>query len=535
MRFHTFGSDTNQAIVLIHGMLNPWPLWQQAIDAFSDEYYVIVPELDAHTEDASSRFETIEKEAEQIRQYLLAHCGGKVYAICGLSMGGRIAATLASLPGITTENLVLDGAPLCSVPKLLVGFMKKSYISIIRKSKQRDPKVLESAKKDFLPETLIPDFLKVADHMEEQSIHNMLDSVFSSFAFRKYDCRILFMHGTKGNESVSKKAAIKLKAVNPQTEIRCFDGYSHAQVASFETEKWIEEVKSFLLPERNAQERTNGYAYFEMEDMTSSTFVFPKRCREVYDGQLIVCRKNTQISRMPEVVTIPDGVTVLDEEAFMKDNDIVKVICPDSLQVIGNFAFALCKKLEEVVLPESLCGTLSETFTESPALRRVDIPRGITKIGSDAFSFCTGLEAVTIPDTVKRIGDRAFYKCENLKELYIPDSVEEINAVASITSCKSLERVRLPEHVRFLHDDDCGYTLFMNCESLKELIVGDRSFAFYPEELVPMEVDRELTDEEIRAILAIFCKGEKPYAVADEAVSRVRTYLEQVILQNYEV
>ena len=73
-----------------------------------------------------------------------------------------------------------------------------------------------------------------------------LESVFSTFTFKKYDCRILFMHGTKGNESVSKKAAIKLKAVNPQTEIRCFNGYAHAQLASFEAKKWIDEVQRFL-------------------------------------------------------------------------------------------------------------------------------------------------------------------------------------------------------------------------------------------------------------------------------------------------
>ena len=246
MIFHTFGDPSAKPVVLIHGMLNPWQLWKDAAEHFSKEYYVVVPELDAHTEDEPSKFETIEKEAEQIRQYLCDHCSGNVYAICGLSMGGRIAAILASLPGITTENLVLDGAPLLPMPKLLVSFMKKSYISIIRKSKQRDPKVLESAKKDFLPDALIPDFLKIADNMEEQSIRNMLDSVFSSFTIKKYDCRILFMHGTKGNESVSKKAAIKLKAVNPQTDIRCFNGYAHAQLASFEAEKWIDEVQRFL-------------------------------------------------------------------------------------------------------------------------------------------------------------------------------------------------------------------------------------------------------------------------------------------------
>ena len=285
------------------------------------------------------------------------------------------------------------------------------------------------------------------------------------------------------------------------------------------------------MSEKNLHSLTNGSGCFDVEVMSPTSSVFLKRCGKVYNGELVVCRKSSEVSRLPEVVTIPDGVTVLDEEAFYQDNDIVKVICPGSLKVVGNFAFALCEKLEEVVLPESLCGTLCETFTESPALRRVDIPRGITEIGNDAFSYCSGLEAVTIPDTVKRIDDRAFFKCSSLKELYIPDSVEEIDTAANIASCESLERVRLPENVRFIHDDDCGYTLFMDCESLRELIVGDRSYTFYPEEVEPVEADRKLTDEEIKALLAIYCKGDKPYAVADEVIERVRSLIEQFYMQ----
>lgn len=257
MKFHTFGSNENKAVILIHGVLNPWQIWKKAIAAFSGEYYVIVPELDAHTEDEPSSFDSVDKEAEQIRQYLLDNLSGSVYAICGLSMGGRIAATLAAMPGISAENLVLDGAPLLPVPKLMISIMKKTYISIIRKSKKRDPKVLESAKKGFIPEAYIPDYLKIADNMEEQSVINILDSVFSSFAFKKLDSRILFLHGTKGNEAVSKKAAIKMKAVNPQTEIRCFKGYAHAQLASFEQEKWINEVRNFFAAEIKTKVRSD--------------------------------------------------------------------------------------------------------------------------------------------------------------------------------------------------------------------------------------------------------------------------------------
>ena len=47
MIFHTYGKKENKAIVLIHGVLTPWQIWNTAIRKFKRNYYVIVPELDA--------------------------------------------------------------------------------------------------------------------------------------------------------------------------------------------------------------------------------------------------------------------------------------------------------------------------------------------------------------------------------------------------------------------------------------------------------------------------------------------------------
>lgn len=248
MKFHTFGNDDGKTILLIHGMLNPWQIWKDVSDAFADEYYVVIPELDAHTQGEASEFLSVEDEAVKICDYLIENGKENLYMICGLSMGGRISATLAGMPQITVENLILDGAPLLSLPKIMIAFMAKSYVNLINKSKNRDSKVIESFKKDFLPERYLNDYFALADYMNEQSIKNAFNSVFSKFEFKKYDatCNIMFMHGTKGNESVSKKSAIKMKEVNPQTEIRNFEGYAHAQLLSFETSKWIKEVQVFL-------------------------------------------------------------------------------------------------------------------------------------------------------------------------------------------------------------------------------------------------------------------------------------------------
>lgn len=248
MIFHTFGKNTDKAVVFIHGMLTPWQIWNEAIEYWEKDYYVIVPELDAHTEETKSTFETVEKEAETIKKYLADTVGGKVYMMCGLSMGGRIAATIAGFEDIKIENLVLDGAPLCSTSSLLKWIMKNNYNSIIHKSQKRDSKVIESFKKEFLPEVHLENYLKIADNMEDNSISNIIDSVFAEFEYKKIDsnCRIFFMHGTKGNETVSKKAAIRMREVNPQTEIRCYKGYAHAFLACFEQQKWIKEVSEWL-------------------------------------------------------------------------------------------------------------------------------------------------------------------------------------------------------------------------------------------------------------------------------------------------
>ena len=215
MIFHTYGNKENRAVVLIHGMLTPWQIWNTAIEKFKDDYYVIVPELDAHTEATPTVFHSVEEEAEKIREYLLKELDGKVFLLAGLSMGGRIAATLAKSEDLQIENMVLDGAPLDKANCLMRAVTKASYKSIIMKSKKHDPKIMEQAKKDFLPEDMLPYYIKIAENMIMVSVDNIIDSVFSKFTFTKYadDMRILYMHGTKGKEASVHKLALRMNRI----------------------------------------------------------------------------------------------------------------------------------------------------------------------------------------------------------------------------------------------------------------------------------------------------------------------------------
>lgn len=91
-------------------------------------------------------------------------------------------------------------------------------------------------------------YLKIADLMSDKSIENMVGSAFSGGKIEgvKNQSRILFIHGTKGNEVLSKKAANLMKKYYSVTEVVCFKGDAHCYKAIYEPEKWIKVVEKFL-------------------------------------------------------------------------------------------------------------------------------------------------------------------------------------------------------------------------------------------------------------------------------------------------
>lgn len=248
MEFHTFGNKQDRAVILIHGMLTPWQIWSKAAETFSEKYYVVVPELDAHTEDVKSRFVSMEDEAQKIKEYIRSELGGEVYLIAGLSLGGRIAADVAGSPEIRIHNLVMDSAPLLKTAGFIKVIMKKNYRRIIRGTKARNIKVQKAFEKDFLPAEYWDHYVKIADNMEEQSLDNIVSGVFTDFGSKTFpdEMKILFMHGTKGTEPYARKGALKLKETNPGMEIRCYKGLAHGELACLKQDEWIREVEDFL-------------------------------------------------------------------------------------------------------------------------------------------------------------------------------------------------------------------------------------------------------------------------------------------------
>lgn len=248
MLVHEFIEGNKPIMLLVHGVLTPWQVWTPQITAFKEKYNIYTVALNAHTEDAASEFVSVQAEAEEIVQYFKTKNIDTIDVLCGISLGGKIAHEIWKSGNLNIHNLIMDGAPLVACPKFAIKIMINNYKAIIHKSKVRDKKVIENFKKYFLPEKYLDSFLKIADLMTDKSIENIVNSVFAGGKIEgvKNQSKILFIHGTKGNEVLSKKAASLMKKYYPTTEVICFKGDAHCYKVIYKPEKWIEIVEKFL-------------------------------------------------------------------------------------------------------------------------------------------------------------------------------------------------------------------------------------------------------------------------------------------------
>ena len=196
-------------------------------------------------------------------------------------------------------------------------------------------------------------------------------------------------------------------------------------------------------------------------------------------------------------IVIPEGVTLIENEAFKDCKSLETVSLPNSLERIYPFAFRNsnissisipagvkyisedvfdgCNNLSTITVSNGNtkydsrdnCNALIETATNT-ILRGSSstvIPNTVTSIGSNAFRGTT-LKSIVIPEGVTLIGNRAFGECKSLETVSLPNSLERIGYLAFYDS--NISSIYIPAGVKDISED-----VFDGCNNLSTITVSN--------------------------------------------------------------
>lgn len=182
-------------------------------------------------------------------------------------------------------------------------------------------------------------------------------------------------------------------------------------------------------------------------------------------------------------VTISNGVTAIGNQAFDGCTSLASVKLPASVTSMGDFVFFGCKNLEAINVAKNNTTYASwngllfthdmRTLLVCPGKKTsVAIPSGVTSIGDGAFEGCASLTGVKIPAGVTSLGVNAFHGCASLTGVKLPDSVTDIK-FGAFDGCASLTGITIPAGVTSI-----GLQAFAYCEKLEAINVAEGSRVF---------------------------------------------------------
>lgn len=222
-------------------------------------------------------------------------------------------------------------------------------------------------------------------------------------------------------------------------------------------------------------------------------YTIPEGVKIIGQGAFMDCAKLT-------AVEIPDTVTTLNGDAFRKSG-LRAVELPDSVKTIGEAAFADCTQLKSVSMGDRVEDIYPSAFRGCKRLTDIGIngknakfvlkdkmlidtkndvllyvladfsgalvvPDGIKALGEYCCSDCS-VTSLTLPQSVETIGERAFYDSQKLGEITFGGKEKTIDT-AVFYGCSSLKSVVLPDSVTEL-----GSSVFAECSSLSRIELNE--------------------------------------------------------------
>lgn len=248
MKFHEFGDKNKPHIMLIHGGGNAWWNYLRQARALSEKYHVIVPTLDGHGEEYAEEYISTEDTADKLMNYINGNCGGHLFALCGVSLGGQIVMELLARKSDLASKAIIDGslcypnpamARICILSIKLFGrliFGEKA----IRRQMDKMPKLLPESM--LYPEEIKAYYLQDMPKLPMKTLYTIYRTYMKSYRLkseiRRTTAQVMYWYGEKEMKSVKKSAQL-FQSFVPSCKIYEAKGYNHGYLSIYLPDEWL--------------------------------------------------------------------------------------------------------------------------------------------------------------------------------------------------------------------------------------------------------------------------------------------------------
>ena len=248
MEILEYGDPKNKKIILIHGFQCPYQIWNDYIEYYKNNYFVIVPILEGHNVNDKENFISFDICTKDIEEYYIKRYGNKVFAVYGMSMGGILASYIWKNKNIEIEKLILESSPLLSWNNFIIRYFTNWYLDITHKTQNRDKKTINHAVGTIISKDKLNIFLELCDHLSDETIINCVKEV-GRFNLPKDidtpDTEVYYLYGSKINEILFRKVARYLEKNYNATTI-CLKGKGHCEDTLTNSKEHIKTLNKVL-------------------------------------------------------------------------------------------------------------------------------------------------------------------------------------------------------------------------------------------------------------------------------------------------
>lgn len=244
MNFLCFGDKNNKSILFIHGMASTAMLCYEPILKMLPDYYVILAEVDGHSE-RTGELVSVENNCDEIESYVLDNLSGNLYCLSGFSMGATMAVEIIGRGNINVAKTHLDAAFL-----IKMGLLTKPYEYLFCKAIKR----IQSGKtipKLMMDAVMGKDNSSIIEMLYQGITPNTIKSA-CEFVYRYNipenirNCKgtVLFWRGS--NERYPKKSAALLKKYLPAVIDVEIEYMGHGQYLHEHSEEYASKLIEYL-------------------------------------------------------------------------------------------------------------------------------------------------------------------------------------------------------------------------------------------------------------------------------------------------